>query len=90
MRPWETTVLEAVGRMIEFWGFKRNHGRIWSLLFLVDGNRSTPRPVRILASGEEGVRVPDSLAGATVAVAKPDILLRLLTGYPFVATPRER
>ncbi len=61
-----------------------------TLLFLVDGNRSTPRPVRILASGEEGVRVPDSLAGATVAVAKPDILLRLLTGYPFIATPRER
>jgi DNA-binding transcriptional regulator GbsR (MarR family) len=33
---WETTVLEAVGRVIEFWGFKRNHGRVWALLYLAD------------------------------------------------------
>lgn len=33
---WETTVLESVGRVIEFWGFKRNHGRVWALLYLGD------------------------------------------------------
>lgn len=31
---WETTVFESVGRVIEFWGFKRNHGRVWALLYL--------------------------------------------------------
>lgn len=33
---WETAVLESVGRVIEFWGFKRNHGRVWALLYLAD------------------------------------------------------
>jgi len=33
---WETTILESVGRVIEFWGFKRNHGRLWALLYLAD------------------------------------------------------
>jgi HTH-type transcriptional regulator, glycine betaine synthesis regulator len=29
-----TEVVEAVGRLIEFWGFKRALGRVWSLLYL--------------------------------------------------------
>ena len=33
---WETSVLEAVGRIIDYWGFKRNHGRVWALLYLRD------------------------------------------------------
>lgn len=33
---WESERLlsDAVGRLIEFWGFKRNLGRIWGLLYL--------------------------------------------------------
>jgi DNA-binding transcriptional regulator GbsR (MarR family) len=31
---WEVLVLEAVGRVIEYWGFKRNHGRMWAFLYL--------------------------------------------------------
>lgn len=27
-------MLQGVGRVIEFWGFKRNHGRVWALLHL--------------------------------------------------------
>jgi hypothetical protein len=34
LEPWEAQVLEAVGNAIEFWGFKRNHGRVWALLYL--------------------------------------------------------
>jgi DNA-binding transcriptional regulator GbsR (MarR family) len=26
--------IEAVGNVIEFWGFKRNQGRVWALLYL--------------------------------------------------------
>ena len=26
----------AIGDFIEFWGFKRNHGRVWALLYLLD------------------------------------------------------
>jgi DNA-binding transcriptional regulator GbsR (MarR family) len=32
----EQLLSDAVGRLIEFWGFKRHMGRIWSLLYLSD------------------------------------------------------
>jgi len=32
--PWESLAVEAVGNAIEFWGFKRNQGRLWALLYL--------------------------------------------------------
>lgn len=38
LAPWEALVTDAVGNVIEFWGFKRNQGRVWALLYL----RSTP------------------------------------------------
>lgn len=31
---WEALAVNAVGRVIEFWGFKRNHGHAWCLLYL--------------------------------------------------------
>jgi HTH-type transcriptional regulator, glycine betaine synthesis regulator len=30
----EALVTELVGRLIEFWGFKRNMGRVWAVLYL--------------------------------------------------------
>ncbi len=33
----EIMVGDAVGRLIEFWGFKRNMGRIWAVLYLSPG-----------------------------------------------------
>jgi DNA-binding transcriptional regulator GbsR (MarR family) len=35
---WEAIAVDAVGNVIEFWGFKRNQGRVWALLYL----RGTP------------------------------------------------
>ncbi len=32
--PSEAAVSDVVGKLIEFWGFKRNMGRIWSVLYL--------------------------------------------------------
>jgi len=32
--PWEALVVDAVGNTIDFWHFKRNHGRVWALLYL--------------------------------------------------------
>jgi DNA-binding transcriptional regulator GbsR (MarR family) len=34
LAPWEAMAIEAVGNVIEFWGFKRNQGRVWALLYL--------------------------------------------------------
>lgn len=36
LRPWEVLAIDAVGNVIEFWGFKRNHGRLWGLLYVRD------------------------------------------------------
>jgi len=34
LADWEQRVVNAVGRVIEFWGFKRNHGRVWAFLYM--------------------------------------------------------
>ena len=34
LSEWEYGVIESIGRVIGFWGFKENHGRIWSCLYL--------------------------------------------------------
>jgi DNA-binding transcriptional regulator GbsR (MarR family) len=34
LSPAEASVSDVVGRLIEFWGFKRNMGRVWSVLYL--------------------------------------------------------
>lgn len=36
LESWEELVVEAVGNTIDFWRFKRNHGRMWALLYLRD------------------------------------------------------
>ena len=34
--PSEQLLSDAVGRLMEFWGFKRHMGRIWAVLYLSD------------------------------------------------------
>ena len=34
LSPSEIAVSDVIGRLIEFWGFKRNMGRIWAVLYL--------------------------------------------------------
>lgn len=34
LTDWEALVVDAVGNTIDFWRFKRNHGRVWALLYL--------------------------------------------------------
>jgi DNA-binding transcriptional regulator GbsR (MarR family) len=34
LSPSEAAVSDVVGRLIEFWGFKRNMGRVWTVLYL--------------------------------------------------------
>lgn len=40
LSDWENKVVDAIGNLIEFWGFKRNQGRLWALLYL----RNHPMP----------------------------------------------
>ena len=44
-------------------------------------NHAKAIPVHIVQSGEEGVVVKENIAGKKIVVAKPDILLKLTSGY---------
>ena len=51
-----------------------------SYVLLVHGDQATAKPVTILAEGSEGLIVDDINVGDRYVVARPDILLKLLTG----------
>ncbi len=38
---WENEVIQLVGEVISFWGFKENHGKIWALLYIQNQCLST-------------------------------------------------
>jgi len=50
----------------------------------IKNNKIVPKEVKIVASGQEGVVVEGIESVEKIAIAKPDILLRLISGYPFV------
>ncbi len=53
--PWETVAIDAVGNVIEFWGFKRNQGRVWAFLYLRDVALTAAEIERELALSKGGV-----------------------------------
>jgi len=52
---WEATAIDAVGDVIEFWGFKRNQGRVWALLYLRGEELSAGEIERELGLSKGGV-----------------------------------
>lgn len=52
------------------------------MVFVYENGKISPLSVHILKSGKEGAVVDIPLEGKILVVAKPDILLRLLTGVP--------
>jgi HTH-type transcriptional regulator, glycine betaine synthesis regulator len=59
LRQTELHVADAVGRLMEFWGFKRPMGRIWALLYLA------PDPLGALALAER-LKMSASAVGLTL------------------------
>lgn len=53
-------------------------------VLLVDGDKAKPQQVKITAEGSEGLLVDGISAGDEYVVAKPDILLKLLTGINII------
>jgi len=51
-------------------------------VLVYENGRARKSPVKILRRGSEGVMVRQDLAGKTLLLAKPDILLRASTGVP--------
>ncbi len=54
----------------------------------VAGDRATAREVKVVAEGAEGLVVDGLPAGSEYALAKPDILLKLMTGAPVIRAVR--
>lgn len=52
------------------------------IVLLYEDDKAVPQKVHVTESGKEGLILAESLAGKTIILAKPDILLRLLTGVP--------
>lgn len=52
---WEDVAIDAVGNVIEFWGFKRNQGRVWALLYLRDVVLTAAEIEKELALSKGGV-----------------------------------
>jgi DNA-binding transcriptional regulator GbsR (MarR family) len=57
MWPSEVLVSDVIGRLIEFWGFKRNMGRVWAILYL------SPEPL-----GAEDLRTLLKLSSGAVSM----------------------
>ena len=55
-----------------------------SYAFALNDKKVVPIELNIVASGQEGVVVSNNLDGKEIVVAKPDILLRLISGYPVI------
>ncbi len=51
-----------------------------SYVLVVKKDRAFKRPIKIVTAGEEGVAVDGNIAGESVVVAKPDILIKLTSG----------
>ncbi|MBW2093393.1 MAG: efflux RND transporter periplasmic adaptor subunit [Deltaproteobacteria bacterium] len=60
------------------------------MVFQYKNGKAVPEEAHITASGKEGVILDKSMAGKSIILAKPDILLRLLTGVPVKATMTAR
>ena len=63
LEPSEAAVSDVVGKLIEFWGFKRNMGRIWSVLYL------SPDPL-----SAEDLRQSLKLSSGAVSMTVNDLL----------------
>lgn len=50
-------------------------------VLVTQGNKAEAKEVHILQSAQQGVVVSDNLEGKKLVIAKPDILLKLLSGY---------
>jgi len=71
-------VFEGLATKLPFDAILNREGK--SYVLVIDKDRAVPQEVHIVQKGEEGVVVKEDLQGKKIVVAKPDILLKLLTG----------
>ena len=74
----ECIVYDKDGWRLPYNAFLNRDGEDY--VFTIGQDKAFPKRVKIVASGKEGVVVEENLSNEKVALAKPDILLKLLYG----------
>ncbi len=72
-------VLQHQGILLPFDALLNRDGK--SYVLLVKGKKAELKEVHIVQSAEQGVVVSENLEGMQIVLAKPDILLKLTSGY---------
>ncbi len=72
-------ILHQKDALLPFNALLNRNGKTYVLV--VEGNKAIPLEVHVVQSAQEGVVISESLQGKNIVVAKPDILLRLVSGY---------
>jgi len=71
-------VFEGVATKLPFDAILNRDGK--SYVLVINKDKAVPKEVHMVQKGEEGVVVKENLSKEKIVVAKPDILLKLLTG----------
>ena len=74
----EVVVFEGRATKLPFDAIMNRDGK--SYVLLIDKDSAVPKEVEIIQKGEEGVVIKENLQKEKIVIAKPDILLKLLTG----------
>ena len=75
----DVVVYNQKGLKLPFDALLNRNGK--SYVLVVEDGKTTAQEVHILQSAEQGIVISDNLEGKQVVIAKPDILLKLLSGY---------
>jgi RND family efflux transporter MFP subunit len=72
-------VLDEKANLLPFDALLNRNGK--SFVLVVEKNRAHAQEVHLVQSGEEGVVISETLERKQIVVAKPDVLLKLTSGY---------
>ncbi|MBU0631193.1 efflux RND transporter periplasmic adaptor subunit [bacterium] len=75
----DVVVFDDKGTLLPFDALLNRDGK--SYVLIIKGSQADAQEVHILQSAQQGVVIKESLEGKDIVVAKPDILLRLVSGY---------
>ena len=74
----DVVTFKGVGTLVPYDAILNRNGKNYVLI--AQGFKAQPKEVHIKASGQKGVVVQEDLSGQKIVLAKPDILLKLLSG----------
>jgi len=70
---------DSKGMFLPFDTLLNRNGK--SFVLIVSGTKATPKEVHILKTAQQGVIISENLENMKIVLAKPDILLKLISGH---------